>query len=122
MDLVFLYRLVQSDVLDLDKGNVFSVVRPVSYRPGAGYFWKYLVPKKLLPLLLLPRPPVPKTGNGIVPAASLAVGLVLGCARGFVLAVCFTTLLPSQDFESYRRAVERPVANGARRLAYWGSP
>ena len=38
MDRVFLYRRVQSEVLDLDKGNVFSVVRPVSYRPGAGYF------------------------------------------------------------------------------------
>ena len=38
MDRVFLYLLVQSDVLDLDKGNVFNVVRPVSYRPGAGYF------------------------------------------------------------------------------------
>ena len=45
---------------------MFRVVRPVSYLPGAGYFWKYLVPKKLFPLLLLPRPPVPKTGNGIV--------------------------------------------------------
>ena len=66
MDRVFLYLRVQSDVLDLDKGRVFSVVRPVSYLPGAGYCWKYLVPKKLFPLLLLPRPPVPKTGSGIV--------------------------------------------------------
>ena len=71
MDRVFLYRRVQSEVLDLDKGNVFSVVRPVSYRPGAGYCWKYLVPKKLFPLLLLPRPPVPKTGSGILLCAGV---------------------------------------------------
>ena len=69
---VFLYRLVQSDVLDLDKGNVFKVVLPVSYLPGAGYFWKYLVPRKLFPLLLLPRPPVPKTGSGILCAPASA--------------------------------------------------
>ena len=65
MDRVFRYLLVQSDVLDLDKGVVFRVVLPVSYLPGAGYCWKYLVPKKLFPLLLLPRPPVPKTGRGM---------------------------------------------------------
>ena len=62
---------VQSDVLLRDKGNVFKVVRPVSYRPGAGYFWKYLVPRKLFPLLLLPRPPVPKTGSGILLCAGV---------------------------------------------------
>ena len=38
MDRVFLYLLVQSLVRDLDNGVVFSVVRPVSYLPGAGYF------------------------------------------------------------------------------------
>ena len=50
---------------------MFSVVRPVSYLPGAGYFWKYLVPRKLFPLLLLPRPPVPKTGSGILLCAGV---------------------------------------------------
>ena len=71
MDLVFLYRRVQSDVLLRDSGVVLRVVLPVSYLPGAGYFWKYLVPKKLLPLLLLPRPPVPKTGRGILLCAGV---------------------------------------------------
>jgi len=66
MDRVFLYLRVQSDVLDLDKGNVFSVVRPVSYLPGAGYFWKYRVPMNELPQLLLSRTDVPNTGSGMV--------------------------------------------------------
>ena len=66
MDLVFLYLLVQSDVLDRESGVVFSVVRPVSYRPGAGYFWKYLVPMKELPQLLLSRTDVPNTGSGML--------------------------------------------------------
>ena len=68
---VFLYLLVQSDVLDRESGVVFSVVRPVSYRPGAGYFWKYLVPMKELPQLLLSRTDVPKTGRGILLCAGL---------------------------------------------------
>ena len=71
MDRVFLYLRVQSDVLDLDKGNVFSVVRPVSYRPGAGYCWKYRVPMNELPQLLLSRTDVPKTGRGILLCAGL---------------------------------------------------
>ena len=66
MDRVFRYLLVQSDVLDLDKGRVFSVVRPVSYLPGAGYFWKYRVPMNELPQLLLSRTDVPNTGSGMV--------------------------------------------------------
>ena len=66
MDLVFLYRLVQSDVRDRDNGKVFRVVRPVSYRPGAGYFWKYRVPMNELPQLLLSRMDVPNTGRGMV--------------------------------------------------------
>ena len=66
MDRVFLYLRVQSDVLDLDKGRVFSVVRPVSYLPGAGYFWKYRVPMNELPQLLLSRTDVPNTGRGMV--------------------------------------------------------
>ena len=40
MDRVFLYLRVQSDVRDRESGVVFNVVRPVSYLPGAGYFWK----------------------------------------------------------------------------------
>jgi hypothetical protein len=63
---VFLYRLVQSDVRDRESGVVFSVVRPVSYLPGAGYFWKYRVPIKELPQLLLSRTDVPNTGSGMV--------------------------------------------------------
>ena len=63
---VFLYRRVQSDVRDRESGVVFSVVRPVSYLPGAGYFWKYRVPMKELPQLLLSRTDVPKTGSGMV--------------------------------------------------------
>ena len=66
MDRVFLYLLVQSDVRDRDSGVVFSVVRPVSYRPGAGYFWKYRVPMNELPQLLLSRTDVPNTGRGII--------------------------------------------------------
>ena len=66
MDRVFLYRLVQSDVLDRESGVVFRVVRPVSYLPGAGYFWKYRVPMNELPQLLLSRTDVPNTGRGMV--------------------------------------------------------
>ena len=42
------------------------MVRPVSYRPGAGYFWKYRVPMNELPQLLLSRTDVPNTGRGMV--------------------------------------------------------
>ena len=66
MDRVFLYRRVQSDVRDRESGIVFNVVLPVSYLPGAGYFWKYRVPMKELPQLLLSRTDVPKTGSGMV--------------------------------------------------------
>ena len=66
MDRVFLYLRVQSDVRDRESGVVFNVVRPVSYLPGAGYFWKYRVPMKELPQLLLSRTDVPKTGSGMV--------------------------------------------------------
>ena len=45
---------------------MFKVVRPVSYRPGAGYFWKYRVPMNELPQLLLSRTDVPNTGRGMV--------------------------------------------------------
>ena len=45
---------------------MFNVVRPVSYRPGAGYFWKYRVPMNELPQLLLSRTDVPNTGRGMV--------------------------------------------------------
>ena len=71
MDRVFLYLLVQSEVLLRDSGVVFSVVLPVSYLPGAGYFWKYRVPMKELPQLLLSRTDVPKTGSGILLCAGL---------------------------------------------------
>ena len=66
MDRVFLYRRVQSDVRDRESGVVFNVVLPVSYLPGAGYFWKYRVPMKELPQLLLSRTDVPNTGSGMV--------------------------------------------------------
>ena len=66
MDRVFLYLRVQSDVLLRESGVVFRVVRPVSYRPGAGYCWKYRVPMNELPQLLLSRTDVPNTGSGMV--------------------------------------------------------
>ena len=50
---------------------MFSVVRPVSYRPGAGYFWKYRVPMNELPQLLLSRTDVPNTGRGILLCAGV---------------------------------------------------
>ena len=71
MDRVFLYLRVQSDVRDRESGVVFNVVRPVSYLPGAGYFWKYRVPMKELPQLLLSRTDVPKTGSGMVAGGAL---------------------------------------------------
>ena len=71
MDRVFLYLRVQSDVLLRESGVVFRVVRPVSYRPGAGYCWKYRVPMNELPQLLLSRTDVPKTGRGILLCAGL---------------------------------------------------
>ena len=71
MDRVFLYLLVQSDVRDRESGVVFNVVLPVSYLPGAGYFWKYRVPMKELPQLLLSRTDVPKTGRGILLCAGV---------------------------------------------------
>ena len=78
MDRVFLYLLVQSDVRDRESGVVFKVVRPVSYLPGAGYFWKYLVPMNELPQLLLSRTDVPKTGRGMVLGRHRARSFVAG--------------------------------------------
>ena len=90
---------------------MFNVVRPVSYLPGAGYFWKYRVPMKELPQLLLSRTDVPKTGSGILLCAGVCPAAELGS-----WAICLLSLshllaseLPSQDCETYRRAFETPV-------------
>ena len=95
MDRVFRYLRVQSDVLDRESGVVLSVVRPVSYRPGAGYCWKYRVPMNELPQLLLSRTDVPNTGSGMVLLGRHRAG-ELGCWAAF---------------GSYRRALRNACLN-----------
>ena len=109
MDRVFLYRRVQSDVRDLDKGVVFNVVRPVSYLPGAGYFWKYRVPMKELPQLLLSRTDVPNTGSGILLCAGVCPAAELR-QLGYL-----PTLLEPPWQASFLRRTAKPIVGLSKR-------